>query len=140
MPLLCMILDDMGHKMWFMVRDSLRERVEAAVREASSQYESEIADLDSSAKLGTSRANALEQQNRILAQEVERMRDENFEKTKEVEELRMKEALLKDREREIETLRNKVSQMKTIHEQEIDKLKTQFESMLSSRIVSIRGV
>ena len=65
------------------------------------------------------------------------MRDENFEKTKEVEELRMKEALLKDREREIETLRNKVSQMKTIHEQEIDKLKTQFESMLSSRIVSI---
>ena len=40
--------------------DSLRERVEAAVREASSQYESEIADLDSSAKLGTSRANALE--------------------------------------------------------------------------------
>jgi len=78
----------------------------------------------------------LEDQINSLNNELQRLRQENMQKTRTIEEYNVKITVIEDREREIEGWKERYNQLQLSHNKEIEQLGTYYEGMFKDRLVN----
>jgi len=77
----------------------------------------------------------LEDQIASLNNELQRLRQENIQKTRTIEEYNVKITLIEDREREIEGWKERYNQLQISHSKELEQLRVYYEDMFKGRLV-----
>jgi len=77
----------------------------------------------------------LEDQIASLNNELQRLRQENIQKTRTIEEYNVKITLIEDREREIEGWKERYNQLQLSHSKELEQLRVYYEDMFKGRLV-----
>ena len=112
-----------------------------------SQFEVEHSSIERELKREQSQAVYLREQVESLNQEIQRLRQENIQKTHTIEEYNTKILLLGDRDREIESWRDRYNQLQNNYYQEVEQLKKtqndQFQMQLvrfCSLFIKLEGI
>ena len=77
----------------------------------------------------------MEDQIASLNNELQRLRQENIQKTRTIEEYNVKITLIEDREREIEGWKERYNQLQLSHSKELEQLRVYYEDMFKGRLV-----
>ncbi len=117
------------------LEDTIQTRVDIALGEAGAQWEIDRAQLESIVKALEAKNKALDTQNKAMAEELRKLRDENIDQSRQIDELIDKNARLADKDREIEALRKKLAQEQARHQEELERYKNEFEDLIRNRIV-----
>jgi len=113
---------------------STTQVIDIEIRNKASRLESERTFLEDKLKNSNAKVQTLEDKLDELNREIQRLRKENSENIIKIDELSARAALAGDREKEIQYLKDKFEQVRRAHAQELEDLKTQFDTMLRTRI------
>jgi len=113
---------------------STTQVIDIEIRNKASRLESERTFLEDKLKNSTVKTQSLEDKVDELNREIQRLRKENSENVIKIDELNARVALAGDREKESQYLKEKFEQVRKAHAQELEDLKTQFDTMLRTRI------